>query len=1031
MKTKFLDEGDFQDFIIDYLTTHNGFTERRFRKDDDPSWRRDMAIDKDILLSFLEDSQPDTVAALRKIFKGNYEKTILASINAAIMGDGGLLYALKHPIDVANHKLTLLYRKPEHPKVVEQMKLYGKNVFSVAKEVWASDKERIDLVVFVNGIAIMSFELKCSVSGQTYRDAIEQYRKDRDPDTRLFKELGGCLVNFAMDLDEVYMTTRLARGKTAFLPFNRGSGKGISAGAGNDPVPGKFAVSYLWEKVLTKDTIVELVMKFLFVDPKKHATVFPRYHQLDCVRKLLDDVRENATATNYLIEHSAGSGKTNTIAWLAHRLASLHDEDGRSIDDNVIVVTDRVVVDRQLQQAITNIEHKDGLVRVLDERCTSADLAKALNGNTKIVATTIQKFPYVIEKVKDLQGKRFGVIIDEAHSSTTGKDMIAVTKTLGGKISDDADAEEIVRETLRRHGKQGNVSMFAFTATPKAETLELFGTPNEQGKKEAFHLYSMKQAIEEGFILNVLENYTTYSTHYTIEKKIEDDPFYRERRAKNYIRRFAVEHPENIRQRTEIIIRHFLDKVEGCLDHESKAMVVCKSRQEAVRYHEAFRTYLRENGLAHGMKALVAFSGSVKMKGHEYTEPGINGVPEKDLPKEFDKPGFRFLIVANKYQTGFDQDKLCAMYVLKSLGGVAAVQTLSRLNRICVGKDGQRLDKRIFVLDFVNTIDDVKKAFAPYFTTTILASSVTPRRLYGKLVEIEAFGVLDDDSVQEVWEKIARVHQLKRKLGEQANGRIAVLQQEIVHELDKAKERFDRLDDEKRDDFKAACRTFVKWYGFIVQISQLSDEALYKKYRFIDLLLPHIDEGPIEGPPDLRKKIEARDFEQVKTGETQAPDVTPKPEISHKEDKSRTKVQDLEERLSKIIEDINRRYAKRFRPAVVSKDVVKIRDLLLGSAKLATAAKANDFKSFKIPLHESGIEAIADCFESSQEFYQLLLDRDEAARAVLESISREVYETLRARASEYRVEPPAVPEAAGDPGSYAGEPLGRPKKKGR
>ena len=987
--TKYLDEKQFQRFIVGQLVERNGFVERKFKKDGDENWMPEFAIDRGMLMSFLWDSQPETMEALQKIFKDKFERKLLACINAAITGEGGLLYALKHPVEIANHKLTLLYRKPEHPKVIEQKKLYEKNLFTVAQEVWASDKERVDLVIFVNGIAVISFELKCNISGQGYLDAIKQYKQDRNPKTRLFMPGAGCLVDFAMDLEEVYMTTRLAEENTSFLPFNRGKGKGINAGKGNSPIPGKYAVSYMWERILTKDTIVELIMKFMFVDGEGRV-IFPRYHQLDCIQKLLADVRDNDTAANYLIEHSAGSGKTNTIAWLAHRLSSLHNEDGESIDDNVIIITDRVVVDRQLQQAVTSIEHKTGLVKVMDEDCTSADLVKALNGNTKIIATTIQKFPYVIEKVKDLKDKHFGVIIDEAHSSTAGKDMMAVTKVLGGKLDEDADADAIVQATLKRHGKQKNVSMFAFTATPKPATLELFGTPNDDGKKEAFHLYSMKQAIEEGFILDVLQNFTSYESHYEIVKKIEDDPFYKQRRAKSIITRYALEHDLNVAQRVEIIVEHFRGKIAAELGGEAKAMLVCGSRKEAVKYQLALTKYLREHGLYDKMRSLVAFSGTVKHEGKELSEAGMNGIPEKKLPDAFKKPENRFLVVANKYQTGFDQPKLCAMYVMKSLSGIAAVQTLSRLNRIC-----KPFDKHTFILDFVNTIEDVKKAFAPYYTTTILASSVTPRKLYLKLQEVEKYGVVDEDDVREVWEKLVAIQKLRAKLGEKANHRVEVVQQEITYVLDQAKIRFDKLDDDDKSAFLSAARTFVKWYGFIVQVSQLDDAELYKKYRYVDLLAVHLAEALEFEPINLKDKIDARDFSQELIAETLEPKVEPKPEVRHSEDKKQTKSEDLEARLSAIIEDINARHGTHFTPAAVSKNILQIQELLLQSAKLAVAAKANDLKSFRIPFYNAGKDVIVDSYEQNQDFYQLLLDNDTAAKSVLDAILKNVYHALK------------------------------------
>lgn len=462
------------------------------------------------------------------------------------------------------------------------------------------------------------------------------------------------------------------------------------------------------------------------------------------IRKLLNDVSENGTAQNYLIQHSAGSGKTNSIAWLAHRLASLHDANNKIIFNNIIIITDRVVVDRQLQKAIMGMEHKTGLIRVMDDKCTSADLAVALSGNTKIIATTIQKFPYILNSVTGLKDKKFAVIIDEAHSSTSGKDMAAVTMALGSDNEAEADVEDMISSEIKRNGKQSNVSMFAFTATPKPTTIQLFGKLNTKGQREAFHVYSMKQAIEEGFILDVLQNYTEYSTFYKINKEIEDDPRCKTNEAKRQIARFVELHETNIAQRVEVIVEHFRTSVMQELGGQAKAMVITASRQGAVKYRQAFEDYITKKGYK-GINALVAFSGKVKLPDddQEYTEVSMNGFSEDKLTKEFDSDDYQVLLVANKYQTGFDQPKLCAMYVLKKLRSVNAVQTLSRLNRIC-----PPYNKKTFILDFVNTYEDIKSAFAPYYTTTLLANSVTPNAIYDLEATIDAYALFDPADIE-------------------------------------------------------------------------------------------------------------------------------------------------------------------------------------------------------------------------------------------------------------------------------------------
>ncbi|WP_143454382.1 DEAD/DEAH box helicase family protein, partial [Limosilactobacillus reuteri] len=516
---------------------------------------------------------------------------------------------------------------------------------------------------------------------------------------------------------------------------------------------------------LKKETLVELITKFIFIETKeskdpltgkkkvKQRLIFPRYHQLDVIRKILADLKVNKTSQNYLIQHSAGSGKTNSIAWLAHRLASLHDDDNQIIFDNVIIMTDRVVVDRQLQKAIMGIEHKAGLIRVMDDKCTSEDLKLALESNTKIVVTTIQKFPYVVDLIKDdsnssdvsLKNKKFAVIIDEAHSSTAGKDMMAVTEALSSsnKFYEQDIQDQLVQE-IESSGKQKNVSMFAFTATPKPTTLRLFGRLDKHGNYRAFHLYSMKQAIEEEFILDVLANYTTYQTYYELNKEIADDPELKTADAKRQIAQQIDLDDQNIAQRTKIIIEHFRKHVMSELGNQAKAMVIMSSRKAAVKYRQAFENYINEHHYD-DMGMLVAFSGKVNSDDgkKEFTEASMNGLPEDRTAKEFNKPGYRFLLVANKYQVGFDQPKLSAMYVMKKLRGVNAVQTLSRLNRIC-----PPYEKTPFVLDFVNDYKDIEAAFAPYYTTTLLADTVNPQLVYNLVEKIDGFYIIDPQNVE-------------------------------------------------------------------------------------------------------------------------------------------------------------------------------------------------------------------------------------------------------------------------------------------
>ena len=652
-------------------------------------------MDTKMLLEFLESTQADTMEGLRAIYKDRTEETIINYINAEINKPSrGLIDVIKHGVEFdSGYELKLMYRKPDSTKNPVAVENYNRNIFSVMEEVYHKTDERIDLVLFLNGIAIFAVELKCNTSGQNYEDAIKQYKNERDCTTRLLKEKVGVFAAFAMDLNEVYFCTKLIGKDSFFNPFNMG----YEFGKGNPHNDQSgINVSYMWEDIWTKDKILFLIQRFIYIKTKEcknsdtgkvrrtKELIFPRFHQLRAVEKVMNDVILNYSSCNYLIEHSAGSGKTETISWLAHILSTVHDAENYNVFDTVLVITDRIVVDRQLQEAIMGMEHKSGQVKVMDDKCDSNDLAIALRGNTKIIVTTIYKFYYILDNklLTNLKDKTFAVLIDEAHSFTEGTFMQSVTTVLTNEDTEEEKTEEDkMREEIKKSGKQPNVSMIAFTATPKPDTIQLFGTLNAEGKKESFDLYSMKQAIEEGYILNVLDNYVTWKTYCHINKAIEDDPELKTVAAKRKMARFIDLHTTNIAKKVEIIVEHFRANVAHLLGGSAKAMVVTSSIQAAVEYKQAFVKYIHDHGYT-DIKALVAFSGKVKIKGVEYSEYGMNQIKEEELRYEFDRRCYQVLIVANKYQTGFDQPKLVAMYVDKKLKGVAAVQTLSRLNRI-------------------------------------------------------------------------------------------------------------------------------------------------------------------------------------------------------------------------------------------------------------------------------------------------------------------------------------------------------------
>lgn len=987
MHNSILSEKDFQHYILDRLSD-NGYEVQPAS-----GYDRLFAVNRENLFRFLRTTQPEKMEALSKIYKQDLEETIVAAINTEETKKGGSrLDVLKHGVTMAsNITLDLLYAKPATTFNKQQNILYGQNIFSVSEEVWASDKERIDLVIFLNGLAIMSFELKANTAGQSYEDAIWQYRTERSPKTRLFRFKAGTLVNFAMDLEQVYMTTKLDESATFFLPFNMGNGEGIDTGAGNPVYEDKYSVHYMWDDILQKDSVLEIINKFMFIETKEktdektgkkkivETVIFPRYHQLDVVRKILEDVKVNRTAQNYLLQHSAGSGKTNEIAWLAHRLASLHDKDNRIIFDNIIICTDRVVVDRQLQKAVQTLEHKSGFIKVMDDKCSSADLGEALKGNTKIIATTIQKFPYIVGDVHGLSKKNFAVIIDEAHSSTAGKNMAAATNVLS---QDESEAElptveDMIADEVKRYGKQANVSMFAFTATPKATTLKQFGMLNTKGQHEAFHHYSMKQAIEEGFILNVLQNYTTYNTYYKLNKEIEDDPKLKTSEAKRQIARFVELHETNISQRIEVIIEHFRTTVMQELGGTAKAMVVTASRAGAVKYRQAFEDYMNRKGYT-GIRALVAFSGKVTVDGTEYTEPGLNGFPEKVLPDMFDKDDYQVLLVADKYQTGFDQKRLCAMYVLKKLHGITTVQTFSRLNRIC-----PPFDKKTFILDFANDYESVVKDFSKYYTTTLLSNSVSPKSVYDLEAKVDGFYILDPSDIEKFNDYLYQPDITAKD------------KKTMEYLLQKTKKTIEKHSPDEQKEIVSTVNRFIRFYEFLLQVSCFEDVELHKKYNFLRYLSSYLKIRSHGGGFNLSGKIQATGFAQKK-GETHTDNkIKSDPVVKLPVADQPILSPEKTELLSHIIAEINSKTGKSYDNDVAVKAMLQIKDIMMKSEELKSSARNNTEKDFEFAYFDNIDDALIEGLNQNQDFFSLLLQNDEIKREVLGIFTNEIYKSLR------------------------------------
>lgn len=778
-------------------------------------------IFKNDMIRFLTHTQEDLLDEYKKSKGGNWEDELFALIDISIRKKGLIKVIREGVSDYSlSRNFKLMYFVPNSNKNKTLVDKYRENIFTVTNEFYYSldNKDRIDTVISINGIPLVFIELKNSLTGQNYDDAIKQWKNNRDSKEKIFSERA--LVFFAVDDNEVHMATKLNDESTFFLPFNKGNNKG----KGNPVHPTKHKTHYLWDDILTKHTLSDIIKRFYYIQKEeipnskkvKEKQIFPRYHQLDVVRKIVGDILDKGCGQNYLIQHSAGSGKTNSISWLAHRLSSLHNKDDQAIFNSVIVITDRKVLDKQLQDAIYQIEHKHGVVEKIDEKKSSADLANAIENNKKIIITTIQKFPFALEKIENLSGKNYAVIIDEAHSSTAGESMGALKMTLAGKTveeieKEDYTSDDIMAEYIGKRSKLENLSFFAFTATPKAKTFETFGTMGEDKKPHEFHLYSMKQAIDEGFIIDVLKNYATYERYYKIAKTIEEDPDFDKGKATNAVRKFVELNEYNIRQKVEIIVEDFRNNREMWLGGKSKGMIVTGGRLSAVKYKIAIDKYIKEMG--YSMKTLVAFSGKIEEDEIEYTEEKLNG-GVKDIPIEFNKDEQKLLIVADKYQTGFDQPKLCAMYVDKSLGGVKCVQTLSRLNRTYK-------DKQTFILDFVNTVEEIQNSFKPYYESTEIKSTTDPNSIFDKFYEIKEFPIYDEEKINEF-----AILYFKKKRTEKQDAKLNSL-------LDQSVEIFLSFDDETKSEFKGKAREYINLYKFLLQIYPIKKLDLLKLYVYL------------------------------------------------------------------------------------------------------------------------------------------------------------------------------------------------------
>ncbi|PKL90764.1 MAG: restriction endonuclease subunit R [Candidatus Goldiibacteriota bacterium HGW-Goldbacteria-1] len=985
-------EQGFEESIEQSLLTTGGYV-----KGNPVDFDRNIAMATGELFTFIKSTQPKEWAELGKIHGADIEKKFLYRLNQEI-DTRGILDCLRNGITDFGQKFMLAYFKPVSGLNPDTILLYNKNILSVTRQVHFSlkDESSLDMVLFLNGLPIVTMELKNQFTGQNVNNAKSQYKYDRDEQEPIFQFKKRTLVHFAVDTDEVAMTTRLQGSKTKYLPFN----KGYDKGAGNPPNPNGHRTSYLWEEVLTKDSLMEIIGQFLHLEVKeietdgkkykKESMIFPRYHQLDVVRSITSDVIINGAGNNYLIQHSAGSGKSNSIAWLAYRLAGIHDKTEKRVYDSIIVITDRLVLDQQLQNTIYQFEHKAGVVQKIDENSTQ--LAEALKTGTNIIITTLQKFPFVLDKVKDMQKRNYAVIVDEAHSSQGGesakkmKDVLSdVTSEL--KAAEDKpdefddieeDSQDCVRESMLRRGPQKNMSFFAFTATPKPKTLEVFGKKDIEGKPQPFHLYSMRQAIEEGFIHDVLKNYTTYKTFYRITKKAEEDPTVNKKKAAIAIARFTSLHVYNLAQKTEVIVEHFRQKVMGLIGGKAKAMVVTASREHVVRYKQAFDNYIKEKGYT-DIKALVAFSGTVLLDGvpPEYTESKMNGFGEKELPAKFNGSEYQILLVAEKYQTGFDQPLLHTMYVDKRLDGVRAVQTLSRLNRTCPGKDDT------FVLDFVNERDDILNAFQPYYEQTQLEEVTDPNKLYDLKVKLDTFLVTRDEEI----EGFCTVFFAKKQSPNKTE------HAKLNSLIDSAVERFKKIEkEEDREDYANTLGVFVRLYAFLAQIMPFSDIVLEKYYAYSRFLLRKLPKKNANDRYRLNDEVALEYYRLKKIGEGNI--------VLQKDSDSKLKPisgagtkEDKEEmaRLSEIIKILN----DRFGTDLTEADKLffdSIEEEMMQDDKLGIQAKNNPIENFKFGFEDIFMNKVIERMDQNQDIFNKIMDDKQFAEVLKAYMLRRVYE---------------------------------------
>lgn len=987
-----LTEKQFESDIEYSLLTYGGYT-----KGDAKTFDRTVALDVGTLISFVKATQPKSWEKYETIYGTSCEKSFVERFCKEVRSLG-LLCVLRHGFKDRGITFRVVYWKPETSINQTAQAQYERNVLHCTRQLHysVSNENSIDIVLFLNGIPVVSMELKNQFTGQDTDNAIHQYKFDRASKDTIFEFKNRVLVHFAVDLYNVFMTTRLQGANTYFLPFNQGSnGSGNVGGKGNPQNPDGYQTAYLWEKVLAKASLLEILHKYMHLQievkedkngnkTRKETMIFPRYHQLDVVTRLLADVKANGAGHNYLIQHSAGSGKSNSIAWLSHRLSGLHNNLDQKIFRSVIVVTDRKVLDSQLQDTIYQFDHVDGVVQKIDKN--AAQLKDAIDNGAPIIITTLQKFPVIYKEVMG-QKHNFAIIVDEAHSSQTGEAARKLKKALadtsvaleeyarleGELEANTPDQQDKILNELATQGQHDNLSFFAFTATPKDKTLQMFGTPTADGKYVPYHIYSMKQAIEEGFILDVLKNYVTYKNYYKIIKTIDDDPQIETSSGVKAITRYESLHPHNIAQKTAIMIEHFREVTKKQIGGKAKAMVVTSSRLHAVRYLNEFKRYIKAHGYE-DLDVLVAFSGEVIDDGEPYTEEKMNGIKESQLKATFHSDEYHMLIVAEKYQTGFDEPLLHTMFVDKKLSGVKAVQTLSRLNRTTRGKDST------FVLDFVNSAEDIQKSFEPYYEATVLEQATDPNVLYDLKNTLDKYRIYTQTEI----DAFADLYYSADEQDAKTMGKLSSI-------LVPAHDRYLAANEEDSQIFRTTLARFNRIYGFISQVCRMFDRDLHKfsvYAKFLYKVLPK-EKGPyitIDDKVLLEYYRLEKEFDgSISLSGNEGGLGGIKGEAGARPKKSNS--------LAEIIAAINEKYGTNF--TEMDKVLEQIQQDFLADEKLVSFAQNNDEAMFGLKFEQEFENFAAKRYEENDAFFVKMFTDSGVMKSIVDMLKPIIYRKMR------------------------------------